>query len=558
MPVRTHFCVHLPRSSMPTAEQWAEAIGNSGFPVAMEADFDVDSFVGFVPCRYEGIASEFWYHSQSEQGAETEAPAGCDFSVFLEGDPEFREVATVLTAASVLCHLSGGLLINSLTGDSCPAESVLDWVRVELVHLEQELDPSPGLTETKWLLCREPGPLLTYLRGTATERQRRLFACACCRRVWDLMEDPSRRLVECVERFVDGLAHASELRALWARAPFTGPFSTDAVTPRNDAADAAWYAAADDQCPCSCDGLDSRCEQCHGSGTVSGADQCSGAAALALSGAATEDWLEQRKRFTVERRVHTHVLRDIVGNPFRASSLSPECLSWNDGCVGRIAQTIYQARGFEALPFLCDAYEAAGGNDVAIIRHLREPGEHVRGCWVIDQAIGRGGELSSPVPDGCMDLAFITEHWPQLATYIPDSAVPQRRDEILDGIRIDGYCNSAANPPDRWLGRTVAFGRSPNFATDAQVPPGYFACGIHLAGNFSEYLFVMWERDGRRFWFYNRYFSTGNPEGHSTIRAAVALDVALAQWEGGATTVMYHGDWGWFIPEINDWAVNPG
>src|SRR5262249_23091558 len=160
---------------MPTAEQWAEAIGNSGFPVTMEADFDVDSFEGFVPCRYEGTASEFQYHSQSGQGAETGAPAGCDFSVFLEGDPEFREVATVLTAASVLCHLSGGLLINSLTGDSCPAESVLGSARVELVHLEQELDPSPQLTETKWLLCRDPGPLLTCLRGTATERQRRLF-----------------------------------------------------------------------------------------------------------------------------------------------------------------------------------------------------------------------------------------------------------------------------------------------------------------------------------------------------------------------------------------------
>src|SRR5690349_18966260 len=106
-----------------------------------------------------------------------------------------------------------------------------------------------------------------------------------------------------------------------------------------------------------------------------------------------------------------------------------------------------------------------------------------------------------------MDLAFVMENWPQLAKYIPDSAVEWRSKKVLDGIRIDGYCNSAATPPDRWLGgRGIATGKFTPFALDPRVPPGYFACGVHLRGNFSEYLFAMWEREGRRFWFYHRFF----------------------------------------------------
>src|SRR5437660_10586886 len=106
-----------------------------------------------------------------------------------------------------------------------------------------------------------------------------------------------------------------------------------------------------------------------------------------------------------------------------------------------------------------------------------------------------------------MDLALVTEHWPQLLRYIPPAAVHLRWDKIVDGIRIDGYGNNAAIPPDRWMGgRTVMTGKFTPFAADREVPPGYFACGVHLRGNLAEYVFAMWEQDGRRFWFYHRFF----------------------------------------------------
>jgi hypothetical protein len=85
-----------------------------------------------------------------------------------------------------------------------------------------------------------------------------------------------------------------------------------------------------------------------------------------------------------ERAAQCALLREIVGNPFHAAHIEPAWLAWNDGTVVKVAQSIYDDRAFDRLPVLADALEDAGCQDLNILAHCRQPGEHVRGCWALD------------------------------------------------------------------------------------------------------------------------------------------------------------------------------
>ena len=70
------------------------------------------------------------------------------------------------------------------------------------------------VTEAKWLACTDPQPMLTFLKGRASDRKMRLFICACCRRVWRrLIDRRSRVAVEIGEVFADGAASDAEREA---------------------------------------------------------------------------------------------------------------------------------------------------------------------------------------------------------------------------------------------------------------------------------------------------------------------------------------------------------
>jgi hypothetical protein len=69
------------------------------------------------------------------------------------------------------------------------------------------------MTEQEWQECTDPKPMLEFLRGKASERKLRLFACACHRRIWHLLSEKEvcRKTIEFAERFADGLASKQEL-----------------------------------------------------------------------------------------------------------------------------------------------------------------------------------------------------------------------------------------------------------------------------------------------------------------------------------------------------------
>src|SRR3954453_3301256 len=72
------------------------------------------------------------------------------------------------------------------------------------------------MDEGEWVNATDPQAMLDFLRATdrATERKRRLFAVACCRRIWHLLTDErSRRAVELSELFADRGVSVSELNA---------------------------------------------------------------------------------------------------------------------------------------------------------------------------------------------------------------------------------------------------------------------------------------------------------------------------------------------------------
>jgi hypothetical protein len=50
---------------------------------------------------------------------------------------------------------------------------------------------------------------------------------------------------------------------------------------------------------------------------------------------------------------------------------------------------MYDFRDFAAMPILADALEEAGCDNPDILSHCRNPGVHVRGCWVVDLLLGK-------------------------------------------------------------------------------------------------------------------------------------------------------------------------
>jgi hypothetical protein len=213
------------------------------------------------------------------------------------------------------------------------------------------------MTELEWLNCAEPAELFAFLYGKVCDRPRRLFACACCRRIWHLHILHGRKGVEVAERYADGMAGAAEMRGSvmdYGVAHSVGPAAEQATR----AAGCCVWQIADAE----------------------------GASRYALNAVQLSAGLSARDDEAIDQCV---LLRDVVGNPFREVELDPSWCKWSNGTVRRMAQAIYADRRFDDLPILADALEDAGCTNEDILTHCRERNEHVRGCWVVDLLLGK-------------------------------------------------------------------------------------------------------------------------------------------------------------------------
>jgi hypothetical protein len=219
-------------------------------------------------------------------------------------------------------------------------------------------------------------------------RKARLFSVACCRRVWHLLDSTAdRRVVEAAEEVADKRKRLTDLRVSHEAASVTdlGPAPSPLVP------GGGWCYISSQEWDC-CFSLwvspERRrvCRVAHWASlpTPWGSPESTANDARALLffrvglGAAR-----------AEEQAQCALLRDIVG-PAVAPVIEGTWLASNGGTVVGLAEAIYEERAFDRLPILADALEDAGCSDEALMGHLRGPGPHARGCWVLDRLMAKG------------------------------------------------------------------------------------------------------------------------------------------------------------------------
>jgi hypothetical protein len=253
-----------------------------------------------------------------------------------------------------------------------------------------------AMWESRWRTCTDSYRMLRFLWGRVSERKLRLFACACCRRVWDLLGEPRRRVIEVAERVIEGEATLEELGAARAAAfPVSPEAGCETATEAKTWAHLAVVSTA---------GMFFDQNSLLNLGQV--VDMAAGARREAAA------WEARRARrraegrdpsprprrssaLKAEQREQARLLRELFGPlPFRTVEATPAWRTWHGGTVPKLARAIYDEWAFDRLPVLADALEEAGCTDAEVLGHCREAGPHVRGCWVLDLLLDHGGALT--------------------------------------------------------------------------------------------------------------------------------------------------------------------
>jgi hypothetical protein len=227
------------------------------------------------------------------------------------------------------------------------------------------------MDETEWLTHHEdPLAMIRHVGRKASQRRRRLFAAACCRRIWHLLDSTCRDAVVVAERFADGAATADELAA--AQASARARAEELLAGQRDD--DGAWAGNA-------------LCSAKAGAGSGDGAVNAAIITARAVRWAPPQtDTAGRASREAAERAAQCDVVRDIFGNPFRRFTAKT---AWLTSTVAAMTLEVYESQDFTPMPILADALQDAGCQDEQFLSHCRGAGTHVRGCWVIDLLLAK-------------------------------------------------------------------------------------------------------------------------------------------------------------------------
>ena len=208
-----------------------------------------------------------------------------------------------------------------------------------------------AMTEKRWETCSNPGPMLEYLRGRASQRKLRLFAVACCRGILS-KRDHYHAALDTAEKVAEGNASRELVRDLdeW------DGMAMGAGDPTGWAIHHATNLPEE--------GLD---------------HEFTNWVAGMRPGGKEVNSTEDLARFA-------DLLRCLFGNPFRRAAVEH---AWQTRTVVTLAKQMYDKKTFDAMPILADALQDAGCTNEEMLSHCRGAGPHVRGCWVVDLLLGK-------------------------------------------------------------------------------------------------------------------------------------------------------------------------
>ncbi len=195
-------------------------------------------------------------------------------------------------------------------------------------------------------------------KARLSDRKLRLFSCACCRRLWDLLPtDECHSFIIAVEDFSDGKIAEPALKQAMRSAIAASSQLVD--KPGRLAVKQlarSFYKFDPLQCA-----MFVPMEVDQGFRLASGTER------------PHDVW-------------ECDVAQDIIGPPSEAA-IAFDVL-WQTPEVLALAQAMYDARRFDRMEELAFALEEAGCSDKAILEHCQSVIKHVRGCWVIDLILG--------------------------------------------------------------------------------------------------------------------------------------------------------------------------
>ena len=222
------------------------------------------------------------------------------------------------------------------------------------------------MTEAEWLACRDPKPMLKFIGGQASDRKLRLFAVSVAHQAWPCLVEPDlRNALDIAERGSDGAVPFEALHVATKRVDDllgTRAASAGYSTPSE------WFRTTS---------VENRSIHFWVFLTVF---------PKSMNSLRNADSIVYSLASKITGSLQPQLLREAFGNPFRSVLVDP---AWLTSTVLGLATGIYEEKSFDRMPILADALQDAGCDSEEILNHCRQPGEHVRGCWVIDTLLGK-------------------------------------------------------------------------------------------------------------------------------------------------------------------------